>query len=140
MKEGKLYYLWLYLPNKGKLPPYSRNRKRREEIYDKVLDCIQAGEAKLYQAGLDRPNEKVKKSNAEVGKLHLFTSVVLRYYSTMKIDFSLLDQSLIDSFVRLIKGSEDVLIIGDNTRMQVDTEKYRQVTFEGRKKWLEHEG
>ncbi|WP_146185971.1 hypothetical protein [Flavobacterium album] len=136
MKDGKLYYLWLYLPDKIKLPPYSRTKKRREEIYNKVIDSLQAGEAKLYQAGLDNPDEKVQKSNEEVSKLHLFTSVVLKYYTTMKIDFSLPDNSLIDLFARLMKGSEDVIIIGDNTRMLIDTDKYRRVTLEGRKKWL----
>lgn len=136
MEEGKLYYLWLYLPDKVKLPPYDRTKERRDEIYDLILESLQAGEAKLYKAGLDSPNEDVRKSHEEVRELHRFTSVVLKYFSTKEIDFRLDDEALIQLFIRLFNAAEEVMIIGDNTRMLLDTEKYRLVTLEGRKTWL----
>jgi hypothetical protein len=136
MTHGRLYYLSLYLPNKVKLPFYARSKKWREKICDLILSSIESGEAKLYQAGLDRPDEKVQKSNEEIADLHLFTNVVLKYHSTKKIDLSIDDQALVRSFVNLFRSSEGVMITGDNTRMLVDTDKYRQVILEGRKSWL----
>jgi len=136
MEKGHLYYLWLYLPDTVKLPPYDRSRERREEIYDLILDSLKAGGARLYKAGLDSPNEDVRKSHEEVRELHRFTSVVLKYFSTHEIDFRLEDEALVRLFTRLYEDAEEVIIIGDNTRMCLDTEKYRLITLEGRKTWL----
>jgi hypothetical protein len=136
MEQGELYYLWLYLPDKVKLPPYDRTKERREEIYDLVLTSLQAGEAKLYKAGLHSPNENVTKTHEEVQELNRFTSVVLKYYSREEIDFGLTDEALIQLFIRLFKAAEEVILIGDNTRMGLETDKYRLVTLEGRETWL----
>ena len=136
MEDGKLYYLWLYLPDKVKLPPYDRTKERRDEIYDMILGSLHAGEAKLYQAGLDSPDENVIKSHDEVQEENRFTSVILKYYSTREIDFGLNDEALVQLFIKLFDHSEEVIIIGDNTRMLPDADEYRLVTLEGRKTWL----
>lgn len=138
MKKGKLYYLWLYLPDSIKLPKYSRTKKRRREICETILESLQTGEAKLYQAGLDKPNDKVTKVNDEVKGQGFFTSVILKYYTNMKIDLTATDEALINCFMNLFRQSEEVIIIGDNTRMLIDTDKYRMLTLEGRKEWLPH--
>lgn len=136
MAHGRLYYVWLYLPDKVKLPFYIRNMKRREKICELILACLESGQARLYQAGMDKPDENVKKLHDEIPKQNLFTNVILKYHTTKKIDFLMGDEAMIQTFLNLFRGSEEVMITGDNTRMLVDTDKYRQVILEGRKKWF----
>lgn len=133
MTNSKLYYLWLSLPDKIKLPPYSRTKSRREEICSMILKSLESGEAKFIKAGENRPNETMQKVKE---KTNLFTNVILKYHTSDKIDFSISNEALIHFFLKLFKGSEELIIIGDNTRLQIDTDKYRQVTIEGRKKWF----
>lgn len=132
MANSKLYYLWLSLPDKIKLPPYMRTKKRREEICTMILKSLESGEVKLITAGEDAPDETVQKLKEKSS----FTSVILKYNTSKKIDFTLSNEALINFFLKLFKGSEEVMIIGDNTRLQIDTDRYRQVTLEGRKKWF----
>lgn len=113
-----------------------RTKKRREQICNLILGSVAAGEAKLFQAGLDKPNENIQKYNSHVRRLNLFTSVVLKYHTSKTIDFTLEDKTLIHFFARLFKESDGVMITGDNTRTSIDVEKYRQVILEGRKEWL----
>jgi hypothetical protein len=134
MAHGRLYYLSLYLPDKVKLPFYSRTKKRRKEICDMIMASVASGEAKLYRAGLDSPEEDIRKSN-DIAGLRLFTNVILKYYSSEKIDLSMREDALIRFFTKSFRGSEQVMITGDNTRMLIDTDKYRQVSLEGRKNW-----
>ena len=113
-----------------------RTKKRREQICNLVLGSVAAGEAKLFQAGLDKPNENVRKCNNDIRKLNLFTNVVLKYHTSKTIDFTLEDKTLIRFFLRLFKESDGVMITGDNTRTLIDVGKYRQIILEGRKEWL----
>ncbi|RDI10468.1 hypothetical protein [Flavobacterium sp. AG291] len=130
MENSKLYYMWVNLPNKIRLPLYTRAKERRQQICDIILKALESGEAKLIKAGLNGPN----KAEAS-GKQNQFTNVILKYHTNGKIDFKWNEQKLIKKFADLFKTSE-VIIIGDNTRLLMDTDKYRKITLEGREKWL----
>lgn len=132
MAKSKLYYLWLYLPNKIRLPFYAREKERRRKICDIILRSLESGEAKLFSSGLDRPDSP--SSNAD--NQHFFTNVILKYHTAKNIDLQLGEQALIKIFIDWFRNSEEVMLIGDNTRLMVDTDKYRQVTLEARKKWF----
>ena len=132
MAKSKLYYLWLYLPNKIRLPFYAREKECRKKICDMILRSLESGEAKLFSSGLDGPDSKT----INIDNQGFFTNIILKYHTAKKIDLQLGEQTLIKIFIDWFRNSEEVMLIGDNTRLLVDTDKYRQITLEARKKWF----
>ncbi|PZR22602.1 MAG: hypothetical protein DI539_05105 [Flavobacterium psychrophilum] len=132
MTTPRLYYLLLHLPNKIKLPLYARGKGRRKQICEMVLKSLESGEAKLLTSGFEKPNPLITKSDGK----GFFTSVILKYHTIGKIDLRLGEQALIKIFADRFRSSEEVMLRGDNTRLQLDIDKYRLVTLEARKKWF----